>query len=193
MPKVENVTVGKPKVGGAIFRAPVGSTLPTDAKSELDPAFKEMGYLSEDGLTNSNSADSDTVKAWGGDTVLNLNKGKEDTFQGTFIEALNLEVLKMVYGDKNVTGDIETGIKISASNAEAQAYAYVIDMILKGDVLKRIVIPSAKVTEVGDITYSDGDAVGYETTLSAMPDSDGKTHFEYIEAPAVTETTNPEG
>ncbi|SDZ88075.1 hypothetical protein SAMN02745687_00917 [Lachnospiraceae bacterium NK3A20] len=192
MPREKNVTVGKPKVGGAIFRAPVGSTLPTDAKSTLDEAFKEMGYISEDGLTNSNSVDSDTVKAWGGDTVLNLNKGKEDAFKGTFIEALNPEVLKMVYGDRNVVGDIDTGITIKVNNDESQPYSYVFDMILKGNILKRIVLPSAKVTEVGDITYSDGDAVGYETTLSAAPDSNGTTHFEYISAPAASQTV-PEG
>ena len=48
------------------------------------------------------------------------------------------------------------------------------------DALKRVVLPNAKVTTVGDITYSDGAAVGYETTVSAFPDADGNTHYEYI-------------
>ena len=180
MSEVKNVTTGKPKIGGAIYRAPEGTTLPKDAKAELDPAFKEMGYVSEDGLTNANSPDTDKVKAWGGDTVLTVQKGKDDDFKATFIEAKNVEVLKMVYGDENVSGDLETGITVKANAKEAESYAYVVDLILRDNALKRIVIPSAKVTEIGDVTYSDDDAVGYETTLNASPDADGNTHYEYI-------------
>lgn len=180
MSNAENVTTGKPKIGGAIYRAPVGTTLPTDAKTALDETFKAMGYLSEDGLTNSNSPDTEAVKAWGGDTVIVVQNGKDDTFHGTFIEALNTEVLKMVYGDKNVSGDIKTGITIKANADEAESYAYVIEMVMKNKTLKRMVLPSAKVSEVGDVTYSDGDVVGYEVTLNAAPDKDGNTHYEYI-------------
>lgn len=185
MSNANNVTTGKPKVGGAIHRAPLGTELPTDATGELNVAFKEMGYVSEDGMTNANSPDTESIKAWGGDTVMVVQKGKEDTFKATFIEALNTEVLKMVYGDKNVEGDISTGITVKANAEEAESYAYVIDMILRNKTVKRIVIPSAKVSEIGDVIYSDGDVIGYETTLNASPDSAGYTHYEYIKQPTV--------
>lgn len=186
------VSTGKPKVGGSIFRAPLGTALPTDATTALGEAFQALGYISEDGLTNSNSPEAEEIKAWGGDTVLNPMKGKKDTFKFKLIEALNVNVLKTVYGDNHVTGDIENGIKIEANNDEMEQFAWVVEMVLRGGVLKRVVIPIASVIEVGDITYKDNEPIGYETTIAAVADSAGYPHYEYICKPTATENAATE-
>ena len=175
-----NVTAGKPKVGGAIYRAPIGTTLPTDATTALASAFVCLGYVSEDGLTNSNSPETEAIKAWGGDTVLQVLTSKEDTFQFTLIEAMNEDVLKLVYGASNVSGTLATGITINANASSPDANAFVIEMVYNNSHVKRVVIPNAFVSEIGDITYTDGEAVGYETTIACTPDASGNTHYEYI-------------
>ena len=56
----------------------------------------------------------------------------------------------------------------------------VIDLILRGGALKRIAIPRAQITNIGDIVYNDSDPTGYELTLSAFPDDSKQKHYEYI-------------
>ena len=127
MSTATNVSTGKPKVGGAIYRAPLGTALPTDAKTALTEVYKNLGYASDAGVVNSNSPQS----------------GKE----------------------------LAAGV-------------WVIDMIMRGGILKRVVIPNGTITEVGDVTYADESAVGYEVTVTAVPDSAGNTHYEYMSKPA---------
>ena len=175
-----NVTTAKPKIGGAVFSAPIGTPLPTDATTKLDVAFKSLGYISEDGMTNSNSPESENIKAWGDVVVSSVQKEKVDTFKYMLIEALNVDVLKEVYGSDNVSGDLSTGIKIKANSKELPHHCLVIETVLKGGVLKRIVIPSGKVTAIDEITYNDGSVLGYGTTVTAFPNAADDTHYEYI-------------
>lgn len=177
------VTSAKPKVGGSIYSAPIGTALPTDATTALNAAFKCLGYVSDDGVQNSDDRKTNDIKSWGGDIVNSVQTEKTDTFKYTLIEALNVDVLKEIYGDSNVTGDLDTGITVKSNSTELDEHVIVIEMVLRNNVLKRIVLPSAKVTDVGEIKYKDGDNVGYETTVTCFPDDNSNTHYEYIVKP----------
>jgi len=179
MPTASYVSAGKPKVSGAVFRAPLGSTLPVDASSSLDAAFKELGYVSEDGVTNNNTPDSDNIKAWGGATVLVVQNEKTDEWTLTLIESLNENVLKTVYGDSKVTVS-GTNITVQATADQLADACYVIDMSLKGSAIKRVVIPDGAISEVGEIAYKDDEPIGYEITINALPNASGINHYEYI-------------
>ena len=177
-----NVTVGKPKVGGAIYAAPLGSTLPTDSSTALDAAFKCLGYVSEDGVTNNNSPESDSVKAWGGDTVIVLQTDRPDSFAFTLLETLSQDVLNAVYGSANVVADAQGNLTVKATADAMAAQAWVIEMVMRGNRAKRIVIPNGTISELGEIAYKDDEAAGYKVTITDVPDSSGVYHYEYIAA-----------
>lgn len=188
---VANVSTGKPKITGAVFIAPLGTTVPTDAVSELAEAFKGLGYCSEDGLTNSNSPEKSEIKAWGGDVILAPQSGKKDTYKLKLLEVLNTDVLKVVHGESNVTGTLAAGIAIKSNSKELEAHVWVIDMLLRNNAVKRIVLPHGEVSSIGDVVYKDGEPIGYEITINAMPDASGDTHHEYIKgAEQTTAQTN---
>ena len=175
-----NVSVGKPTAAGGIFAGPVSTTPPSNARTTLPATLKGLGYVSDDGLVNTIDASADGVTAWGGDTVLSVTTSREETFQFTFIET-NADVMAEVYGPENVTVDDETGdIAVLHNGKEMPNRLYVFEILLSGNRVKRIVVPMAKVNEVGDVTYVDGEPIGYEVTLGAFPDEEGNTAYEYI-------------
>lgn len=174
-----NVSTAKPKIGGAVYMAPAGTSVPTDASTALATGFISLGYISEDGLQNSNGPESSEVKAWGGDVVIKEATGRNDEFNFTLLEVMDPNVLKLVYGEDNVSGTLATGIAVEVGNHDLEQHAFVVEMIGKGGALHRICIPDAKVTAVGDVSYTDSNASGYAVTISADADTDGNTHYEY--------------
>ena len=158
------VTTAKPQKGGAVSSAPLGT---------------------EDGMTNGEERDSDDVKDWGGDTVLTVSTGRKETFQLTFIQSLDPDVLKEVYGQDNVKVTSSNKLITVDHNAKDMPHrVFIFEMIMAGGYVKRIVVPNGQVTEIGDTVYKAGEPVGYETTITAFPSSviDGSTAREFIAA-----------
>lgn len=173
------VSFGKPKATGAVFVAPKGTALPTNATTALDAAFKGLGYVSEDGLVNSVETDTENVNAWGGDLVLVGQTTFMETFMVNLIET-NPEALKVYYGEDNVevSGD---AITIKQNSGMLPNCVVVFEIVLTGGRIKRIVVPNAQIVDrSGEITYVDGQPIAYPALFQAYPDVDGNSHTEYI-------------
>lgn len=176
-----NVSTGKPNIAGAIYAAPKSSSLsiPTDATTALSSDFVCLGYVSEDGLENSNDMDTSTIKAWGGAIVYRSLTEMVDEFKFALIESENVHTLEAVYGADNVT-EVDGAITINVKAENPEEKVWVFELALRGDKVKRIVVASGAVTAREPITYNDEDAIAYGLTVSAYPDADGVSHKEYI-------------
>lgn len=183
----KNVVAGRPLSTGGVLRGPLGTALPTDVTTAPGVAFKALGYVSEDGLTETVERSTDKIRAWGGDTVKVVQTEYGVTYSFTLIEATREDVLKAVYGEGNVTTTPATSSAGALStvvlNSETLEHAAWIFEIKDGDARIRIVVPDGQVTEIGEVTYADGEAVGYEVTVEAFRD-------EAIDGQAIKYITN---
>jgi len=177
----QNVSAGKPKASGAVLVAlkTTGLKLPKDAVEAPDAAFENGGYVSEDGLTNKPQRSSETTKAWGGDTVMAEQTEYNETFEFKFIET-NPTSLKVYFGDANVTVSSDGKTFSVEHNAKPlDLWAFIFEMIKSGNMIQRTVVPNGKIAETGDIVYNGKDPVGYQITVQALPDENGRTAVDY--------------
>lgn len=177
-----NVSFGKPKVTGGVYIAPKGTTLPTDATTALDQAFKSLGYVSEDGLVNNVETDTEEVKEWGGNTVLVGQTSFSETFTLNLIET-NSETLKTIYGPDNVTvaGGGNGAVTVKVNSATLDECVAVFEVALTGKRVKRIVVPHAQIVDRSmEIKYVANEAIAYPAKFVGYPDQNGNTHVEYI-------------
>ena len=174
-----NVAVGKPKATGAIFVAPKGTTLPTDASTALDVAYKCLGYNGEDGLTEKTETDVEEIKAWVGDVIARPQTSYSKSYEFVCNE-VNAEVLKLAYGADNVTVSEGGAITVNHRGGGRTESVVVFEIALSNTKIQRTVVPVASVLEVGDVTYADGEAVGRSIVLGAMPDASGVSAYDYF-------------
>src|SRR5690606_33452771 len=62
--------------------------------------------------------------------------------------------------------------------------------VYDGNVWERFFVPEGEITERGEITYAQGEMVGYEWTISTYPDAAGNLVYHAYMAPEVDEVTS---
>lgn len=174
-----NVSAGKPKTaGGAIFRAPAGTEVPADASTALSEAFISLGLISEDGVTNATETSSEKIKAWGGVTAAVFQTEFDETYSWKMIE-VDVPALKLAYGDDNVIVEGDK-IHVKHNGNEREESVFVVETLLSGGRVSRVVIPRGQLEELGEVVRVDNEPIGYEVTISALVDDGGDTSHEYI-------------
>ena len=173
-----NVFAAQPRATGVLRAAPKGSTAPTNASTALAAAFVDLGYIGEDGITESMTRDTDKKRALGGSVVKVLQTEYGNTFTFVFMEHLNAEVLKRIYGPDNVEID-GANITVKKNKKVLPREAYVID-VEDGDNLDRTYIADGQIIEVGDIVRVHSDTIAYEVTIEGYEDTDGDTSKGFL-------------
>ena len=151
-------------VTGEVSVGPTASAAPTAVDSALT-GFTGLGYVSEDGVTESRERSTTDIKAWqNADTVRTVVTDANLSYTFKLIETTEAS-LELFYGSAAATGSL---VVTPASTGGRQSF--VID-VEDGAELLRIYIPEGEVAEVGDVVYASGEAIGYEVTIRAYPNT----------------------
>lgn len=172
------VTLGSALATGAIYVAPQGTTLPTDATT-APSGFQLLGFTSDAGVQLNETRSTNAINAWEGRTQV-YNAVTEYTEQLVFTPIqCNADVLKAVWGDGNVTTAQDGTIVARHTGANLDPICIVVDMVSRG--IKRRLCGTYQLTERGGATYDGTQIDGRELTFNSIADANGVTTYEYVE------------
>lgn len=159
-------------VTGVVYSVPVGTTLVTDVTTDLtiDVDYTDVGYISDEGVTQAIGEDSTPIRAWGGDEVRTINSTHTVTYQFTMIETSETTLAEYY-------GNYAAGV-VQVKAQQIVRHPWVVDVV-DGTENIRIVIPDGQVTERGDIVFQTEEAIGYQVTITAYPDDTDVKAYQY--------------
>jgi hypothetical protein len=155
-----------------------GTPLPTDATSALNAAFKDVGTITDDGITDSTSQDSTDFYSWQGNVLVASLLGQYSKTFSFVCSETNGVTLALVYNGSTLT-QTGTGVTIAEKPPVRDIRTWVIHGISDSGKLQRIVIPQGQVDEKDDVTWSSQDLTTYKIEVKALPDSSGNVAYRY--------------
>ena len=166
--------------------APKGTTMPTATTTALNAAFKDGGWVTEDGLRRAVEEQVQQIRAYGSaQPVRTLKTSKETRFEIGFLESgvvpISLFHSLPLTGTGSLTvAPLTGGFDFVEGPARTQEYAAVFD-IVDGLNMIRAVAPVVEVTNTREFDVKAGSPIAYGMTLTAYPGSDGTAvHWYYI-------------
>lgn len=185
--EVGNIYAAEPSATGAPFVAPLGTPLPTAVDEALNGAFVPLGYVGEDGITETAERSTDEKKDMGGRTVKILQTDYSHSFTFVLLESLNADVLKAIYGEANVTvtpanGSHGTQVTVRKTSKKLPHASWVFDTIDSELGAKyRNVVGDGQIISVGDITLASSDTIEYEVELKVFETATGEYVTTYTD------------
>lgn len=172
---------------GLVWMAIPGSTAPTDATTALAAAWKNMGGITEAGVSIKQNTSTTKKKFYGSPvTQRTLVTDQEYTIDVAYGE-LNARVMEVFWRKAllSIVPTVTTGAwATTAGTYSRQLYAMVVDMV-DGVNRLRFYFPSVEVTNQGDIKIANSEALEWGVTLSAYPDTSGNAIYPFGAQPSL--------
>ena len=172
------VGIGAADVTGAIFVAPKGTTLPTDATTTLGGSFTLLGFTSDAGVTIAETLNKNDIRAWEGRTIV-ISPVTEYTETVSFTPIqCNADVAKLTWGTDAVTVDASGNLAVKHHGKTMEPVCIVIETTPRDNIIKRY-CGTFQLTQRGEHVMDGTQVEGRQHTFTSIADSNGVTLFEY--------------
>lgn len=181
---VTQLAAPSPRTAGGVMRGALGAILPTTALGPItDASVVDLGIIGDTGLVRHEDRQNTDVYDWGGNLVATLQDRYGLTLTFKFLQVMNADVNKAVFGDSNVqvtpaTTSQGTEIRVLMNSKLLTTGCWVFDGVYQ-NINMRLVVPIARITQVGDVNWVHNRLCEYDVTLKPFPDSAGNHAYQY--------------
>lgn len=178
-----------PRITGSVMYAPVGTPLPTTSFDAVNAGFTDLGWLDDSGLTQKEDRSNTDVFGWGGGLIGTVQEKYSRTMSFKLFQLLNPNVLAAAFGHNNITVTAPTAqngteIAVAMNPGLLDTLSWVFDgyyyTAAGYEALIRVVLPTARVTQIGDVNVTSKTFTSIDCTMKSFSDSNGNYAYLYV-------------
>ena len=168
---------------GGLYVAPFGTDLPDDVDAPLDAAFKNLGYISADGVSITIDSATNPIEVWGGDEIGSLRDTYSIEYSMQLYQVLSPEVNAALFGDDNVSTEDATDtlgarMRVLLNSKLPPRVSIVIDSFYDDKALRHVG-QIAQLSDLDDITLVHNEALSLSVVFKVLRGTDGNHLVQY--------------
>lgn len=160
---------------GRVLVAPLGTAEPTDVTTAFNAAFKELGWVTEDGISVTPSVDTNDVPMWQSITPVKRPITGMGLEVSMALGSHNKDTLGLYFLNSTVSNAAGVA-RLEMANAPAsQEVMLAVEWTDDEGDTNRLIFPRVTMTDREAITLQRSDAVALGLTFSSLAGPDGYT------------------
>ncbi|QFG14064.1 major tail protein [Mycobacterium phage Curiosium] len=168
---------------GGLWYAPFGTTLPTDVDEPLDVKFKNLGFISADGVTIAFDDQTTPIEVWGGDEIGTLRDKFAIDYSMNLFQVLSPEVNAFIFGDGNVSTAAATAahgarMKVMINSKIPKRVSLVLDSVYEDKIIRQVA-QIAQRSSLADLTLVHNAPLALNPTFRVLKGTDGNHVVQY--------------
>lgn len=173
---------------GSVYVAPIGSTLPSTATMALDAAFKELGYVDEDGVSISPNVELTDISMWQSAVPVKTTLDTVTLEVGFNMGQVNLTTWGLYFFVTDFVNNFGEAKLTIPSSPGSQEKALIIEWTDDEADQTRLVFPRAVLADREGLNLVRNSAMLTGVTFRCL-DSSGTLGYLYSENPDLTPST----